>query len=125
MFDGRDYGYTFDEACEELPFINDSEEIRNRLISIEWVLGEAIIGVFWLQAFLICSLLFLPAQLLLGMKKAGWIEQLILFVFFIVLGTVIYWLSKFAFWYEIDRHLKTRRFGDPKFKRRSQDSTVS
>lgn len=121
MFNGREYKFEFDEACEELPFINDSEEIRNRLIGIEWVLEEAIRGVFWLQAFLICSLLFLPAQLLLGMKKAGWIEQLILFVLCIVLGTVIYWLSKFAFWYEIDRHLKTRRFGDPKFTTRNSN----
>ncbi len=121
MFDGRNYKHAFKEACEEFPSINDSEEIYNRLISIEWVLGEAIRGVFWLQAFLICFLIYIPTRYLLGLRIANLVEEFFFFAFFIALGSVIYWLSKFAFWYEINRHLKTRRFGDPKFTTRNSN----
>ena len=114
MFNGRDYKFSFDEACEDLPFIKDSTEIRNRLTSIEWVLEEAIRGAFHLQSLLLSTLLIFPIGYFLSIGSANRQEQILFIALFVAVGVLNYWLSKFAFWYEISRHLGNRRFGENK-----------
>lgn len=64
-FTGLDYNQAFEEACEELPYVRDRDEVMSRLLSLEWILWEAIRGLFFLSslvsgfliAWLISSLL--------------------------------------------------------------------
>ena len=46
MFSGFEYNKEFEEACEELATERDPQQVRRRLMSVEWVLWEAIRGVF-------------------------------------------------------------------------------
>jgi hypothetical protein len=116
MFDGRDYRQTFDEACIELALSSDPDEIRSRLIDIEWVLEEALRSAFFVQAALLSVIVLLPIWALFDVGSAEWPIKALCFAALLVFGTLTYWLSKFALWYEISRHLKSRRFGDPRLK---------
>ena len=51
MFNGHAYKREFDDACETLAFERDPAQIRRTLISVEWVLAEAIRGVFFFKPY--------------------------------------------------------------------------
>jgi hypothetical protein len=111
LFDGRDYNQQFNEACSTLAFEQDEDEIREKLCSIEWVLAEAIRGAFLVAAILQSGLLLLPIGWVLDVRNMDWTAQAIFFALLVSYATVSYWISRFAFWHEVSRHVRPRRFG--------------
>lgn len=113
MFNGKSYKQEFDDACETLAFERDPAQIRRTLVSVEWVLAEAIRGVFFLQALLQTFVTMVAIGWLLSINSMDWQLEAIFYAVGLAMFLSIYWLSKFALWHEISRHLKPRRFGDP------------
>ena len=72
MFDGRNYNQQFDDACQELAFTKDADQIRRTLIGVEWVLEEAIRGVFFVQSLLLSVIVFGSIGFLLNFNSMGW-----------------------------------------------------
>ena len=116
MFDGRDYVQAFDEACDELKFTKDYQEIRSKLIHIEWILDEAVRGVFFYQAMLLCLCLFAPLGFILDVGQFLWPAKILFLTLGLAFAVFVYWTAKFVFWAEISRHVKTRQFGDRNLK---------
>ena len=112
MFNGHSYKQEFDDACETLAFERDPAQIRRTLISVEWVLEEAIRGVFFLQALLQTVATMAAIGWLFSINTMDWQVTAIFYAVGLAVFLSNYWLSKFALWYEISRHLKPRRFGD-------------
>jgi hypothetical protein len=112
MFNGIDYKAAFDEACDDLVHTRDRDEIRRILIGVEWVLEEAIRGVFVVLALILSLIIFMPLGFLFELRKINWMGQGLFFVAAIAFGLIVYWLAKFALWHEVNRHLKPRKFGE-------------
>jgi hypothetical protein len=65
-FTGRHYHAAFEEACDKLPYVTDKEDVRSDLEGLEWILWEAIRGVFFYAAVLIAWIVvFLPFYFML------------------------------------------------------------
>lgn len=111
MFDGRTYSLEFENACSDLARTTDEDEIRATLSRIEWILAEAIRGAFFVGAFLQAGLLILPIGLLSGVPDMDWHLQGLFLLLFAVCVFANYWVLRFAFWHEVSRHVKSRRFG--------------
>jgi hypothetical protein len=112
MFSGPDYHREFEQACDELAEMrHPKEDVRNTLIGIEWVLWEAIRGVFGYAAFAIS----LPAlglyRYLVGYSETWSLQTLIEAASFLVLAGVVYGVLRAIFFFEISRHVKGRKFG--------------
>lgn len=114
MFSGPDYNQQFEEACAELPGETDPDMVRRNLMSIEWVLWEAIRGVFGHIALCIAALIVLPPFYLLDARQS-WTTGLIILGLLLLLTLAIYWLCRAIFHYEIGRHVRGRRFGEGGF----------
>lgn len=112
MFNGQSYKQEFDDACETLAFERDPAQIRRTLIGVEWVLAEAITGVFIIQALSQTLATMVAIGWLLSVNSMDWQLETIFYAFGFAMFLSIYWFSKFVLWYEISRHLKPRRFGD-------------
>lgn len=110
MFNGRDYHTAFEEACELLSIDGDDETARDALEHVEWVLWEAIRGVFFYVAVLLAALVVLPFLYLLGNERTM-IVSVFGFAVLAVIATAIYWLCRLVFRLEVSNHVKGRRFG--------------
>ncbi len=110
MFAGPDYDKEFDDACRDIALERDPELVRGRLLKVEWVLWEAIRGVFIQIASIISALIVLPFFYLLG-SLGNLVLGVGAVLAFLVLSTSFYWICRAIFHYEISRHLRSRRFG--------------
>jgi hypothetical protein len=112
MFCGPDYHREFEQACDELAEVrHPKEDVRNTLIWIEWVLWEAIRGVFFYAALAISLPPFIIYRYLVGYQEIWSLETLVLAGAFVVLAGVVYGVLRFIFFFEIGRHVKGRQFG--------------
>jgi hypothetical protein len=109
-FTGHDYHLAFEEACAKLPFERDPDAVRSELEGIEWILWEAIRGVFFYVAVLTGGLIVLPVLYLLNSEKSL-IPVLIATLVMLIIATGVYWLCRLVFRFEITAHVKGRRFG--------------
>lgn len=109
-FTGRDYHQAFEEACDKLPYGHDVDAVRSELEEIEWILWEAIRGVFFYVSFFTGILIVAPIAYLLDVENL--IARLFVFpsVTFLI-AIIIYWLCRLVFHYEIAAHVKGRKFG--------------
>lgn len=115
MFSGFEYNKEFEEACEELATERDPQQVRRRLMSIEWVLWEAIRGVFLQISCMVAAFIVLPLLYLISHGNS-WVIGIGGILSFIVLGTLVYGICRAVFHYEISRHVRPRTFGEPGFK---------
>lgn len=112
MFDGRDYHRKFEEACVTLAAWTPESEVRSEFDQVEWILWEAIRGVFFLtSAIPAIAIAALLGQLLLQQVGCVW-HAVIVLIAASLFATVGYWLLRFVFWAEISRHVQSRKFGD-------------
>lgn len=112
MFDGRSYHLEFEEACEKLVYENEIDEVRLALMGIEWVLWEAIRGVFFLTSVILSLLITLPFAGTIKETMGTFWGATVIVSFVIVAALAIYCLMRIVFWAEISRHLTGRKFGD-------------
>lgn len=114
MFSGPDYQREFESACGALVGEDDPVQVRRVMLNVEWVLWEAIRGVFGTISILIGGMIvFLPAYLL-DLPKTLAVGSTIFFLF--ASATVgLYWLCRLTFHWEISRHIAGRKFGDGGF----------
>ena len=81
MFDGRDYHHKFEELCAKLSAWAPEDEVRSEMEQLEWILWEAIRGVFFLAAAipaLAASALLGQFSLALGAAAAAhWLIQIL------------------------------------------------
>ena len=113
MFDGRVYQQVYEEACTELKYASEVEEIRGIMERVEWTLNEAIVGVFIARAVLSGGVAGILVSWILDLQSADWVAQSIFLVAMFGFIVASYWLSRFVFWFEISRHVRPRLFGDP------------
>ena len=113
-FDGRDYQLQFEEACKELRHTDEDMETRSSLEGIEWVLWEAIRGVFLYAAIIppLLILILLEYSFKLSEEMGSFMSLAFWLAFIISIALAIYWFLRFLFWYEISRYVKGRKFGD-------------
>ena len=111
-FDGRDYHRQWKEAISELQYTRDAEEIDGALRHIEWILWEAIRGVFFYFSVFIAGVSVSVPVWLIGMNDTNWIVKTIIVALAIIIALLSYWFLRFLFWYEISRHVKDRKFGN-------------
>lgn len=116
MFDGRNCKSEFEQACVELSNTKDPASVRRTLISMEWVLEEALRGVFLTSAFLLSATIFYPFHYILDIGELSWQMQILFFAGFFIFVAYVYLISRLVFWLEINRHLKPRKFGGIKFE---------
>jgi hypothetical protein len=109
-FTGRDYHAAFEEACEKLPYVTDKDDVRSELEGIEWILSEAIRGVFFYAAVLAAWLMVFPPFLFLIAERT-WAASAAALGVMIVIAIALYLLLRLTFWLEISAHVKGRRFG--------------
>ncbi|WP_394887457.1 hypothetical protein ACG873_21550 [Mesorhizobium sp. AaZ16] len=109
-FTGRDYHAAFEEACETLPYVTDKDEVRSSLEGIEWILWEAIRGVFFYAAVLIAWLMILPPFFFLIAERT-WAASAAALGVMIVIAVALYWLLRLTVRLEISGHANGRRFG--------------
>lgn len=109
-FGGRDYNAAFEEACENLALEHDPEEIRSELEGVEWVLWEAIRGVFFYVAIAVAWLIVMPLTYLLDARQS-WTGVAVGFAAFILFAVTVYWLCRVIFHFEIATHVRGRKFG--------------
>jgi hypothetical protein len=115
VFSGFEYNKEFEEACEELATERDPQQVRRRLMSVEWVLWEAIRGVFLQISSMVAALIVLPLLYLISPRNS-WVTGIGVILSFLVLSTSVYWVCRAVFHYEISRHVRPRTFGEPGFK---------
>jgi hypothetical protein len=108
--DGNDYRICFDRQCKLLVGATSEDSVRRRLLEIEWTLWRAIrtslvgASIVWILLILFGLGFLLPR----GNTAAWWL----LFGFTLFVSFLSYWISRFAIWYNISRHLRMRKFGD-------------
>lgn len=108
---GLDYNQAFEEACEELPNVRDQDEVRSRLLNLEWILWEAIRGVFFLSSLVSGFLIAWLISSLLPEDINSFIKGAIFLIFVVLLTLPGYWLLRLMLWHQISRHIKGRKFG--------------
>lgn len=113
-FDGRDYHQLFEEACSNLKHLDEDVESRHSLEGIEWVLWEAIRGVFFYVAITVPLIVFAFLELAFDITEKMSTSATIAYWTIVTIfpALFIYWLLRFVFWHEISRHVKGRTFGD-------------
>ncbi|MBB4342136.1 hypothetical protein [Rhizobium leguminosarum] len=113
-FTGDDYHRVFEEACRDLPMERNADRVREKLLTMEWMLWEALRGVFFLISIGLSGLIVFPiAYMILPTDHRSWIGGLIAFAVFAVLAVVIYWICRGIFHFEFAVKVRGRRFGDP------------
>lgn len=113
-FTGDDYHRVFEEACRELPLERDADAVRSKLLLMEWVLWEALRGVFSLISMVLSALVVFPiTYMVLSPDNRGWIAGLIVFAAFAGLAILIYWICRGVFHFEFAVKVRGRRFGLP------------
>jgi hypothetical protein len=111
MFDGRDYHRAFEKAIDNLTGkVLDRDDTLGQLVSLEWTLWEAIRGPVIVTRNMMAMIIIIPAAYLF--RDSGWVGGVVLVVAYFVLIVGLYWLFRFAAYWEISRHVKGRRFGD-------------
>lgn len=109
-FSGVDYHAAFEEACEKLARVRDADEVRSDLEGIEWILWEAIRGVFFLASIIAAWFIVVPVFYFLVDEKT-FVAFAIEIAIVIMLAAALYWLLRLVFHFEIAKHVKGRRFG--------------
>lgn len=109
-FTGRDYHAAFEEACATLPLEREEDGVRSRLEGLEWVLWEAIRGVFLIAAVIIGAVAVLPVRLAIG-ERENWISNAICLAAALVVAFAAYWMFRLIFHVEVSAHVKGRKFG--------------
>jgi len=113
-FDGRDYHQAFEETCSNFRQFGGGLDARDSLEQNEWMLWEAIRGVFFYAAILISTLILVLIELIFNLKDKMSVFENMVYLAIVIIPTalVIYWLLRFIFWCEISRHVRGRNFGD-------------
>jgi hypothetical protein len=113
-FTGEDYHRVFEEACRDLPLERNPDTVRAKLLTIEWMLWEALRGVFFFISLTLSGLIIFPiTYMILPADHRSWIGGLIAFAVFAVLAILIYWTCRGIFHLEFAVKVRGRRFGDP------------
>ena len=115
MFSGVEYNNDFEEACQDLAVERDPRQVRQRLMNIEWVLWDAIKGVFIQISSILACLIVLPLTYLMSPDRS-WVVAIGGLLTFLILGTLIYWVCRIVFYFEISRHVRPRSFGQPDWR---------
>ncbi|MEH6691332.1 MAG: hypothetical protein V7774_09130 [Pseudorhizobium pelagicum] len=113
-FTGDDYNRVFEEACSGLAYERDEEVVRGKLLTMEWILWEALRGVFSLIAMTLSGLIVFPiAYLISPVDDRTWGGVVFVFIAFAVLATLIYWICRAVFHFEFAIKIRGRKFGSP------------
>jgi len=114
MFDGRDYQESFQNALNELTSEGvDRDVVLGQLVGIEFTLWEAIRGAMILTGNIAALMIIAPVAYLAGQTSGErWVMGVVCVVAWLLITFALYWIFKFAVYYEIGRHVKGRRFGD-------------
>ena len=114
MFDGRDYHQAFEDARDKLTGrVLDRDEVLGQLVGIEWTLWEAIRGAMIITGNIAALILIAPAAYLTWQTgNSGWVVGVLFVGLWLTVTIGLYWIFKFAAYYEIARHVKGRRFGN-------------
>lgn len=117
-FTGRDYHYAFEEACQTLAHTSDNGEVRSALEGMEWILWEAIRGVFFTCAVVVAGPLVMIPYFTLSNDRT-FADGAIALAISAVVAAALYWLFRLSFALEISRQVKGRTFGDGGLGRRA------
>lgn len=111
-FTGADYHRVFEEACRELPWERSEEAVRGKLLTVEWIMWEALRDVFSRVSMIIGALIVLPfASLISPGEDRAWLALLVIFGAFVALATLLYWICRGVFHFEFARKIRGRKFG--------------
>ena len=113
-FTGEDYHRVFEEACRDLAYEHDQDTVRGKLLTIEWILWEAIRSVFSLLSMALSGMIVLSVTYLI-FPAAGrsWGGLLIFFIGFAGLSSLFYGVCRAVFYLEFAINVRGRKFGDP------------
>lgn len=111
MSDGSEYEHVYEEQCTELVGETDREQIEISIQFLEWTLWEAIKGVFLWRAVLVWGAVVFSVAWLLDLRNEGWIAAFSTLSILLILIVLDYWVSRFVFWLEVSRQIKSHRFG--------------
>lgn len=109
-FNGRDYHAAFEDACATLPFETDEGEVRDKLAGLEWILWEAVRGVFFYAAVFVGAAIVLPVQFAL-VERDNWLLNAVFLIAMITIAFAAYWVFRLIFHFEVSIHVKGRKFG--------------
>lgn len=112
-FTGADYHRVFEEACTDLARERHADAIRAKLLTIEWILWEALRGIFFLISMTLSGLVVFPTiYLMVPSDQRSWVTAVIGLVVFAILTALIYWICRGVFHWEFAVKVQGRRFGD-------------